>query len=226
VLILVPTLNPDGVNIVSRWYAQTLGTAAEGTSPPELYHRYTGHDNNRDWYAFTQAETRMVVDSLYGVWHPQVTMDIHQQGPLGSRMFVPPYLDPVEPNVDPLLIQAVNALGTSIAWRMTAEGLTGVSVLASYDAWTPARAFQHYHGAVRILTETASASLATPITVAFDSLRAGADFDAKQRSWNFAAPWPGGRWTLADIVARDGSRRRDAQSSTPHGDGPTGHMPT
>jgi hypothetical protein len=200
VLILVPSLNPDGVNIVSRWYAQTLGTAAEGTSPPELYHHYTGHDNNRDWYAFTQAETRMVVDSLYGVWHPQVTMDIHQQGPLGSRMFVPPYLDPVEPNVDPLLVQAVNALGTSIAWRMTADGLTGVSMLVGYDAWTPARAFQHYHGAVRILTETASASLATPITVAFDSLRAGPDFDPKSRSWNFAAPWPGGRWTLADIV--------------------------
>lgn len=200
VLILVPSLNPDGVNIVSRWYAQTLGTTAEGTSPPELYHHYTGHDNNRDWYAFTQAETRMVVDSLYGVWHPQVTMDIHQQGSLGSRMFVPPYLDPVEPNVDPVLVQAVNALGTSIAWRMTADGLTGVSVSASYDAWTPARAFQHYHGAVRILTETASASLATPITVAFDSLRAGSDFDAKTRSWNFAAPWLGGRWTLADIV--------------------------
>ena len=200
VLILVPSLNPDGVNIVGRWYAQTAGTSAEGTSPPELYHRYTGHDNNRDWYAFTQVETRLVVDSLYGVWHPQVTMDIHQQGSNGSRMFVPPYLDPIEPNVDPVLVQAVNALGTSIAWRLTEDGLTGVSVSASYDAWTPARAFQHYHGAVRILTETASAALATPITVAFDSLRPNADFDPRQRSWNFAEPWPGGRWTLADVV--------------------------
>jgi len=200
VLILVPSLNPDGVNIVSRWYAQTLGGAAEGSSPPELYNRYVGHDDNRDWYAFTQVETRLVVDSLYGVWHPQVTMDIHQQGTLGARIFVPPYRDPVEPNVDPLLIDGVNALGTAIAWRLAADGLTGVSMFASYDAWTPARAFQHYHGAVRILTETASANLASPITVPFDSLRPGEGIDPQERSWNFAAPWPGGRWTLADIV--------------------------
>jgi hypothetical protein len=200
VLILVPSLNPDGVDIVSRWYAQTLNTTAEGSAPPELYNRYVGHDDNRDWYAFTQLETRLVVDSLYGVWHPQVTMDIHQQGTLGSRIFVPPYRDPVEPNVDPLLVEGVNALGTAIAWRLTAQGLTGVSLHASYDAWTPARAFQHYHGAVRILTETASASLATPITVPFDSLRPGEGIDPRAASWNFAAPWPGGRWTLGDIV--------------------------
>ena len=200
VLILVPSLNPDGVNIVSRWYAQTLGTTAEGSSPPELYNRYVGHDDNRDWYAFTQVETRLVVDSLYGIWHPQVTMDIHQQGSYGARIFVPPYRDPVEPNVDPLLVQGVNALGTDIAWDLTAQGLTGVSVHASYDAWTPGRAFQHYHGAVRILTETASANLASPISVAFDSLRPGDGVDPRARSWNFPAVWPGGRWTLRDIL--------------------------
>jgi hypothetical protein len=113
---------------------------------------------------------------------------------------VPPYKDPIEPNVDPLITQGVNALGTAIAWRLTTEGLTGVSLHASYDAWTPARAFQHYHGAVRILTETASANLASPITIPFDSLRPGDDVDPRQSSWNFAAPWPGGRWTIGDIV--------------------------
>jgi hypothetical protein len=200
VVILVPNINPDGANIVARWYAQTLGTGAEGSPPPELYNRYVGHDDNRDWYAFTQVETRLVVDSLYGVWHPQVTMDIHQQGTLGSRIFVPPYRDPVEPNVDPLITEGVNALGTAIAWRLTADGLTGVSLFASYDAWTPARAFQHYHGAVRILTETASANLATPVTIPFDSLRAGGGIDPRQPSWNFVAPWPGGRWAIGDIV--------------------------
>ena len=200
VVMLVPSMNPDGVDIVARWYAQTLGTAAEGTTPPELYHHYTGHDNNRDWYAFTQVETRLVVDSLYGTWHPQVTMDIHQQGRDGTRMFIPPYLDPVEPNVDPLLVQSVNALGLEVARRMTADGFTGLAVNTTYDAWTPARAFQHYHGAVRILTETASADLATPITLTLDSLRPGPGFDPRTASWNFVAPWPGGRWTLADIV--------------------------
>lgn len=200
VIMLVPSMNPDGVNIVSRWYNQTLGSAAEGTSPPEVYHHYTGHDNNRDWYAFTQVETRLVVDSLYGVWHPQVTMDIHQMGSNGPRIFVPPYMDPVEPNIDPVLVQSVNALGVEIARRLTADGFLGVSLNSTYDMWTPARAFQHYHGAVRILTETASAELATPVTVFFDSLRPGPGVDPRTASWNFVAPWPGGRWTLADIV--------------------------
>ncbi|HVO36128.1 MAG TPA: M14 family metallopeptidase [Gemmatimonadales bacterium] len=200
VVILVPSLNPDGVTIVSRWYNQTLGSNAEGTSPPELYHHYTGHDNNRDWYAFTQVETRLVVDSLYDVWHPQVTLDLHQQGRYGSRIFVPPYMNPAEPNVDPLLLQGDNALGLAIAWQMTAEGFSGVAVNSLYDAWTPGRAFQHYHGAVRILTETASADLATSITVPAESLRAGLGVDPRNASWNFVTPWPGGPWTLADIV--------------------------
>jgi len=200
VLMLVPSMNPDGVNIVSRWYQQTLGTSAEGAGPPELYHHYTGHDNNRDWYAFTQVETRLVVDSLYGVWHPQVTMDIHQQGSNGARLFIPPYMDPVEPNVDPILVQGVNGLGTDIARRLTMDGFTGISIASTYDAWTPARAFQHYHGAVRILTETASASLATPIAVNADSLRPGLGVDPRVTSWSFVSRWGGGRWTLGDIV--------------------------
>jgi hypothetical protein len=199
-MVLVPSMNPDGVTIVARWYQQTLGTAAEGTGPPELYHHYVGHDDNRDWYAFSQVETQLVVDSLYGVWHPQVTMDIHQQGQNGARLFLPPYMDPVEPNVDPIIIQGVNALGLDIARRMTMDGFPGISVNSTYDAWTPGRAFQHYHGAVRILQETASASLATPVTISADSLRPGLGVDPRTTSWSFAQKWPGGRWTLADIV--------------------------
>ena len=200
VVILVPSLNPDGVGIVDRWYEQTLGTPAEGTDPPELYNRYAGHDDNRDWYAFTQIETRLVVDSLYDVWHPQVVLDLHQQGRDGSRIFIPPYLDPVEPNVDPLLVAGDNALGLATAWRLTAEGFTGVAVNALYDAWSPSRAFEHYHAAARILTETASANLASPVTVPADSLRAGAGVDPRTATWNFVAPWPGGSWTLGDVV--------------------------
>ncbi len=200
VLLLVPTLNPDGVTIVSRWYGRTLGTPAEGTSPPELYHPYVGHDNNRDWYAFTQVETRLTVDSLHNVWHPHIVHDIHQQGPYGSRLFLPPYLDPVEPNVDPLIVAGVDALGTAVAWELAGQGKTGVLVHSIYDAWTPARAYQHYHGGVRILSEAASARLATPIEVTPDQLEGRRGFDARTASWNFPAPWPGGRWTLADIV--------------------------
>jgi len=75
----------------------------EGSQPPELYHYYTGHDNNRDWYAFTQPETRYTVDSLYTPWNPQIVNDIHQQGSNAGRIFIPPYMDPVEPNIDPVL---------------------------------------------------------------------------------------------------------------------------
>jgi hypothetical protein len=202
ILWLVPSLNPDGVTIVAKWYNRTLGTSAEGTSPPELYHHYTGHDNNRDWYAFTQVETRLTVDSLYSVWHPQIVHDIHQMGANGARLFLPPYLDPVEPNVDPLLVDGVNALGAAMAWELGGQGKTGISINSTYDAWTPARAYQHYHGGVRILSETASADLASPVDIPFDRLQARErGYNPRERSWNFTNPWRGGRWTLRDIVA-------------------------
>ncbi len=200
VLLLVPSLNPDGVTIVTRWYNETLGTPAEGSGPPELYHHYVGHDNNRDWYAFTQVETQLTIDSLHNYWHPQIVHDIHQQGQTGSRFFLPPFLDPIEPNVDPLIVVGYNTLGTYMAWELTGQGKKGVVVNSTYDAWTPARSYQHHHAGVRVLSETASARLATPIDVPFESLRGGRGFDAQQSSWNFADPWQGGRWTLADIV--------------------------
>ena len=202
ILLLVPSLNPDGVTIVTRWYNRTLGTPAEGSKPPELYHHYAGHDDNRDWYAFTQVETQLTVDSLYGVWHPQIVLDIHQQSSTASRIFVPPYLDPIEPNVDPLLVDGANALGSAIAWELAGLGRTGISINSTYDAWTPSRAYEHYHGAVRILVEAASANLASPVDIPFDELATRArGYNPRERSWNFTAPWPGGRWTLRDIVS-------------------------
>ena len=200
ITILVPSLNPDGVDIVGGWYRATMGTPAEGSDPPQLYHHYVGHDNNRDWYAFSQVETRLTIDSLHNVWHPQIVNDIHQQQSNGSRIFIPPYMDPIEPNVDPILTAGVNAMGMAMAWRMTGQGKTGIATNASYDAWTPARAYQHYHGGIRILTETASADLATPIAMPFDSLRLSRGYDPRITSWNFTTVWPGGRWTIRDIV--------------------------
>ena len=143
ILVLVPSLNPDGVDIVTRWYRKTLGTPFEGTSPPELYQKYTGHDNNRDWYIFSQQETRLVVSQLHNVWHPQIVLDMHQQGQNGSRMFLPPWLDPIDPNVDPILVQRTNAFGSGMAADLTAAGKTGIVINALYDFWTPAR---HYQG--------------------------------------------------------------------------------
>lgn len=200
IILLVPSLNPDGVDIVRDWYEKTLDTPAEGTGPPELYHHFTGHDNNRDWYAFTQIETQLTVDKVHNVWHPQIVHDIHQQGESGTRFFLPPYVEPWEPNVPPIIQAGVNFMGSAMAWEMIAEGKAGVVINGVYDAWTPARAYQHYHGGIRILSETASARLATPTTLPFEKQTPQVNVNPKQRSWNYPVVWPGGEWKLANIV--------------------------
>jgi hypothetical protein len=200
IILLVPSQNPDGVDIVGDWYRSTLGTKAEGTQPPELYHHYTGHDNNRDWYAFTQVETRYTVDSLYTPWDPEIVNDVHQQGANAGRIFIPPYMDPVEPNIDPILTAGTNSLGMAMSWRMIADGFTGVATNASYDEWSPARQYSLYHRGVRVLTETASARLATPIALDFAQLGPGRGYDARDATWNYPALWTGGTWGYGDIV--------------------------
>jgi hypothetical protein len=201
IVLLVPSQNPDGLDIVTRWYRKTLGTAYEGTSPPELFQKYTGHDNNRDWYVFSQPETRLTV-SLQNAWHPQIVYDVHQQGSYASRMFVPPWMNPIDPNVDAALAQEGNYLGLGVAADLTAAGKKGVVTNALYDFWTPARQYMAYHAGVRILSEAASASLASPLTVRPDQIETtGPGFNPRERSWNYLEPWEGGTWRIADIVA-------------------------
>jgi hypothetical protein len=201
IILLVPSLNPDGVDIVKNWYDKTLGTPYEGTDPPELYHKYTGHDNNRDWYAFTQVETQITVDKIHNVWHPQIVHDIHQQGARGSRLFLPPYMQPVEPNVPTQIVAGYTELGNFMAREMRAKGFKGITSNSTYDAWSPARAYSHYHGGVRILSETASARIASPITLKFDELRAGEGYDPRKESASFGPVWRGGEWHLRDITS-------------------------
>jgi Zinc carboxypeptidase len=200
IILLVPSLNPDGVDIVKNWYDKTLGTPYEGTDPPELYHKYTGHDDNRDWYAFTQVETQITVDKIHNVWHPQIVHDIHQQGAFGSRLFLPPYMKPVEPNVPRQIVEGYTELGYYIAKEMRAEGFKGITTDSTYDAWSPSRAYSHYHGGVRILSETASCKLATPIVVKFEELNSREGYDPKRESANFGPLWHGGEWRLRDIT--------------------------
>jgi len=200
VVLLVPSLNPDGVDIVKDWYDRTLGTPYEGTSPPTLYHKYVGHDNNRDWYAFTQVETQLTVDKIHNAWHPQIVHDIHQQGEYGARLFLPPYMQPVEPNVPRKLVEGYTELGNAMVAELRAAGFSGITSDSTYDAWTPARAYSHYHGGVRILSETASARIATPLTVEFKQLRSREGFDPQKESANFGPVWRGGEWRLRDIT--------------------------
>jgi len=201
IFLLVPSLNPDGLDLVTQWYRKTLGTPIEGTSPPELYHKYVGHDNNRDWYMFSQAETRATIRELHNAWYPHIVYDVHQMGTTAARIFVPPWIDPVEPNIDPLVIQMCNAFGMGMALDLTAAGKKGVVVNALYDFWTPARHYQAYHGGLRILSESASARLATPIDVPRGRLdRSSRGYSAGQASWNHVEPWEGGTWRLRDII--------------------------
>jgi hypothetical protein len=200
IILLVPSLNPDGVDIVKNWYDKTLGTPFEGTSPPELYHKYVGHDNNRDWYAFTQVETQLTVDKIHNEWHPQIVHDVHQQGANGSRLFLPPYMKPVEPNVPKQIVEGFTELGSFMAEDLREKGFTGITTDSTYDAWTPARAYSHYHGGVRILSETASARIASPINIKFEDLRGDFGYDAKKESPNFRPVWKGGEWRLRDIT--------------------------
>ena len=200
ILLLVPSLNPDGVDIVTRWYRKTLGTPFEGTQPPELYHKYTGHDNNRDWYIFSQPETRNTI-KLQNRWHPEIVYDVHQQGANASRLFTPPWLDPIEPNIDPILSQEMNLFGMMIASDLTAAGKTGVAVHGIYDFWSPSRHYQSFHGGLRLLTESASARLASPITLTNEQITANAlGYNPRERSWNYLEPWMGGTWRLRDIM--------------------------
>jgi hypothetical protein len=200
IILLVPSTNPDGVDIVNNWYQKTLGTPYEGTDPPELYHKYTGHDDNRDWYAFTQVETQLVVDKILNVWHPQIVHDIHQQGALGSRLFLPPYMQPVEPNVPKQIVEGYTELGNYLAKEMRAAGFKGITTDSTYDAWSPSRAYSHYHGGVRILQESASCRLATPITLKFEQLQSREGYDPQKESANFGPLWKGGEWHLRDIT--------------------------
>jgi len=200
VLLLIPSQNPDGEQLVVDWYKKTLGTPSEGSNPPVLYAKYVGHDDNRDWVGLTQLETQHTA-KVINEWHPQILYDLHQQGADAPRLYLPPWVDPIDPNVDPLLVFSMNALGMRIAHDVASTGKTGVLVHGVYDFWSPLRDYISLRNGLRILTESASANLATPIEVPFDKLGTGIGYDAKVAAWNYPSPWKGGTWHLGDIVA-------------------------
>ena len=109
-------------------------------------------------------------------------------------------MDPVEPNIDPILTAGTNSLGSAMSWRMISDGFTGVATNASYDQWSPARQYSLNHRGVRILTETASARLATSIDIPFERLGPGRGYDARETTWNYPVLWPGGKWGIGEIV--------------------------
>ncbi len=204
VLLLAPSINPDGQLMVVDWYNRYLGTEYEGGRMPWLYHHYAGHDNNRDFYMLTLAESRAVNDVLYHRFHPQVFLDLHQMGSLGPRMFVPPQTDPLAPEIHPLVFRMADLFGTAMALRLEEAGHTGVGSNMIFDSYWPGgtRNTAWWKNVVGLLTEVASARIATPIFVDAGELRGGAKgFPSYQRRANFPSPWPGGWWRLRDIIA-------------------------
>jgi len=196
VVLLVPSANPDGIDIVGDWYRRTKGTPFDGSSPPWLYHPYVGHDNNRDWFMLTQPETRHLTRVLYELWFPEVVYDIHQMGGNGSRLFLPPFADPVNPNLDGTLVEAIGHVGTAMATALADAGRTGVEHQARFDLWWHGgnRSAPVRHNMIGILSEAASARIASPVQLRPSDLRQPA------RGVDFPLPWPGGWWRLRDIV--------------------------
>jgi hypothetical protein len=207
ILILIPSANPDGIDIVAGWYRRSLGKPWEGSEPPELYHAYAGHDDNRDWFMLNLAETRALTRLLWKQWFPQIVYDVHQQGSNGSRFFVPPFFDPPNPNIAPLLLREVGLIGHKIAADAQAAGFKGVVTNALYDTWWHGgfRTAPYYHNSIGILTEAASARLMTPTKVTREQL-ARSSTRGMPSAWpqspatNFPDPWPGGEWRARDIL--------------------------
>lgn len=203
ILLLIPSANPDGLNMVVDWYEHTVNTPYEGARMPWLYHKYTGHDNNRDWFMLTQIETRLVTQILYEEWFPQVVYDVHQMGNRGARFVIPPYFHPVNPNIPPLLQRELALIGAQMALDLTSQGFTGVLSNAVYDMWWHGgfRTVPYRHNMIGILTEAASVNIASPIFQPRSSLRGhrrGLSQYAQQT--NFPEPWPGGWWRMRDII--------------------------
>jgi hypothetical protein len=196
VVLLVPSANPDGVDIVGDWYRESRFTPWDGTAPPWLYHPYVGHDNNRDWFMLTQVETRLLSRVLYREWFPEVVWDVHQMRTDGARIFVPPFRDPVNPNLDPLLVAGINLVGAHMAGALHDAGMTGVAHQVQYDLWWHggARSTPTRHNMIGILSEAASARIASPRCLEASQLR------QPTAGVNYPAPWPGGCWRLRDIV--------------------------
>jgi len=205
IFLLVPSFNPDGQIMVTDWYLKNLGTEFEGGDLPWLYHKYAGHDNNRDAFQTNLVESRYMAKILFRDWIPQAYVDHHHMGSYGARLYVPPYAEPIRPHADPLVWREMSWYGAHIAYKEEEAGHSGIINMAQFSGWghfgfhwiTP------FHNIAGMLTESASAKLATPILIHPHQLKGGTrglpDYEPQT---TFPNPWPGGWWRLRDIVER------------------------
>ncbi len=200
VLILWPSLNPDGQDIVANWYRQNLGTPYEVAPLPRLYQKYIGHDNNRDAYMLNMVESR-VVERTWRGWEPQIIYVHHQTSPFPTRIWLPPFAEPIAREAPPIISTEVNMIGMAMAQGLESRGLEGATHMGTgFDAWYPGYIdymplFQHQ---AAFWTETALYAYATPRFYTIS------DFPADKRDLRpeslYPSPWKGGWWRLADAV--------------------------
>lgn len=206
VLLLMPNMNPDGHQVTVGWYREQLGTDYETTSPPWLYHEYVGHDINRDWFMITQQEPKVISRVLYEEWYPQIVFNHHQTAPFPARIFIPPFADPVNPHIQPLVVRGVNIVGEHMAKRFEEQNMPGVVSRMTFTMWWNGgmRTVPYFKNMVGILSEIGHAS-ATPRHHTPESLPdyfgSGAHrISAREPSVYYANPWPGGWARLGDAV--------------------------
>ena len=203
VLLFMPSINPDGNIMVTDWYNKYKGTEFEGGRMPFLYHHYAGHDNNRDFYMLNLKETRVVNAVLHHRYFPHIYLDMHQMGSSGPRMFVPPFKDPLNQNLDPVMIKEVDLIGTFMALKLQENHKSGVASAYAFDAYWPggSKNTAWYKNVVGVLTELASVRTATPVYTEQNELRVSSKgLPEYKPQVNFPDPWPGGWWRLQDIM--------------------------
>lgn len=206
IFLMFPCLNPDGLIMTTDWYNKYLDTEYEGCSLPWLYHKYAGHDNNRDAFMLNLVESQYVAQVLFQEWHPQVFQDHHEMGSYGARLYVAPYCEPIHPHADPLVWREISWYGAHMAYRLEEAGKTGVLNAAQYPAWSHLgfHWIGNYHNIASVLTESAHTKLATPLYIHKGQLQSQVGqlraFPEYKPQTNFPHPWLGGWWRLRDIV--------------------------
>ena len=203
VVILFPSLNPDGHTLVVDWHDQVRDTPFDNATMPWLYHKYAGHDINRDAFMLNLAENRSLASFFYREWHPQVFLALHQMGTNGPRLFVPPMYDPIPDNIDPLLWRQAGLLGHEMAVELERDNRRGVitSALFDYDSPGYEDSSRLFHNVISLLAEAASAHGSRSIQIAPAELNGNQrGFPEHRRQSSFPNPWPGGEWRPRDII--------------------------
>jgi hypothetical protein len=200
ILLLWFSINPDGQTMVSDWYKSNVGTSYEVAGAPFLYQKYIGHDNNRDGYMINQIESR-VATRIDRYWEPQIIYNHHQSSPFPTRIWIPPFAEPISPNVHPLMWRTVNLIGMAMAQALEERGQEGAVHMGSgFDNWYPGFMdhANNFHNVASLLTETALYRYATPHFYTIGDFPANAR-DLRPESL-YASPWQGGWWRIRDAI--------------------------